>query len=33
MGVMGDKDADGVLEAFEPHLEHLICTQNSTPAR
>ena len=30
MGVMGDKDADGVLEAFEPHLEHLICTQNST---
>lgn len=30
MGVMGDKDADGVLEAFEPHLEHVICTQNST---
>ncbi len=30
MGVMGDKDAAGVLEAFEPHLEHLICTQNST---
>ncbi|KRF36544.1 bifunctional folylpolyglutamate synthase/dihydrofolate synthase [Nocardioides sp. Soil805] len=30
MGVMGDKDATGVLEAFEPHLEHLICTQNST---
>jgi dihydrofolate synthase / folylpolyglutamate synthase len=30
MGMMGDKDADGVLEAFEPHLEHLICTQNST---
>jgi dihydrofolate synthase/folylpolyglutamate synthase len=30
MGVMGDKDANGVLEAFEPHLEHLICTQNST---
>jgi dihydrofolate synthase / folylpolyglutamate synthase len=30
MGVMGDKDASGVLEAFEPHLEHLICTQNST---
>lgn len=30
MGVMGDKDADGLLEAFEPHLEHLICTQNST---
>jgi dihydrofolate synthase / folylpolyglutamate synthase len=30
MGVMGDKDAGGLLEAFEPHLEHLICTQNST---
>lgn len=30
MGVMGDKDADGVLAAFEPHLTHLICTQNST---
>lgn len=31
MGVMGDKDADGVLAAFEPHFHHLICTQNSTP--
>ncbi len=30
MGVMGDKDADGVLAAFEPHFHHLICTQNST---
>jgi dihydrofolate synthase/folylpolyglutamate synthase len=30
MGVMADKDAVGVLEAFEPHLEHLVCTQNST---
>ncbi|PUA80927.1 bifunctional tetrahydrofolate synthase/dihydrofolate synthase [Nocardioides currus] len=30
MGVMGDKDADGVLAAFEPHVEHLICTQNSS---
>lgn len=30
MGVMGDKDADGVLAAFEPHFTHLICTQNST---
>ncbi len=29
MGVMGDKDVDGVLGAFEPHLAHLICTQNS----
>jgi dihydrofolate synthase/folylpolyglutamate synthase len=31
MGVMGDKDADGLLAAFEPHLAHLVCTQNSTP--
>lgn len=31
MGVMGDKDAEGVLAAFEPHFHHLICTQNSTP--
>jgi len=31
MGMMGDKDADGVLAAFEPHLAHLVCTQNSTP--
>lgn len=31
MGVMSDKDAAGVLEAFEPHLEHVVCTQNSTP--
>lgn len=31
MGVMGDKDADGVLAAFEPHLAHVVCTQNSTP--
>jgi dihydrofolate synthase/folylpolyglutamate synthase len=30
MGVMGDKDVEGVLEAFEPHLSHLVCTQNST---
>ncbi|MDH2414044.1 bifunctional folylpolyglutamate synthase/dihydrofolate synthase [Nocardioides sp. CER19] len=30
MGVMGDKDVEGVLAAFEPHLEHLIVTQNST---
>jgi dihydrofolate synthase / folylpolyglutamate synthase len=30
MGVMGDKDADGVLAAFEPHFHHLICTQNSS---
>ena len=31
IGVMGDKDVEGVLAAFEPHLEHLVVTQNSTP--
>lgn len=31
MGVMEDKDYEGVLAAFEPHLSHLVCTQNSTP--
>jgi dihydrofolate synthase/folylpolyglutamate synthase len=31
MGVMADKDHVGLLEAFEPHLSHLVCTQNSTP--
>jgi dihydrofolate synthase/folylpolyglutamate synthase len=31
MGVMEDKDHEGVLAAFEPHLAHLVCTQNSTP--
>jgi dihydrofolate synthase/folylpolyglutamate synthase len=30
IGVMADKDADGVLAAFEPHLAHVVCTQNST---
>jgi dihydrofolate synthase / folylpolyglutamate synthase len=30
MGVMADKDYEGVLAAFEPHLNHLICTENST---
>ncbi|MFL6270477.1 MAG: bifunctional folylpolyglutamate synthase/dihydrofolate synthase [Actinomycetes bacterium] len=30
IGVMTDKDADGVLAAFEPHLAHVVCTQNST---
>ncbi|MFT4288204.1 bifunctional folylpolyglutamate synthase/dihydrofolate synthase [Nocardioides sp.] len=29
VGVMGDKDAEGVLAAFEPHFEHLVVTQNS----
>jgi len=31
IGVMGDKDVEGVLAAYEPHLEHLVVTQNSTP--
>ncbi|HVX54085.1 folylpolyglutamate synthase/dihydrofolate synthase family protein [Nocardioides sp.] len=30
VGVMADKDAEGLLAAFEPHLEHLVVTQNST---
>jgi len=30
IGVMADKDYEGVLSAFEPHLAHVICTQNST---
>ena len=34
---MGDKDVEGLLLAFEPHLSHVIVTQNSTeramPAR
>jgi len=30
LGVMGDKDHEGLLAAFEPHLAHLVCTQNST---
>jgi dihydrofolate synthase/folylpolyglutamate synthase len=30
IGVMTDKDYEGVLEAFEPHLAHVVCTQNST---
>lgn len=30
MGVMADKDYEGVLAAFEPHFSHLICTQNSS---
>jgi dihydrofolate synthase/folylpolyglutamate synthase len=37
IGVMGDKDVEGMLAAFEPHLSHLVVTQNSTdramPAR
>jgi dihydrofolate synthase/folylpolyglutamate synthase len=30
LGVMTDKDAEGLLAAFEPHLAHVVCTQNST---
>ncbi|HET6938035.1 MAG TPA: folylpolyglutamate synthase/dihydrofolate synthase family protein, partial [Nocardioides sp.] len=30
LGVMADKDAEGLLAAFEPHLAHVVCTQNST---
>ncbi len=30
IGVMADKDYDGVLGALEPHLAHVVCTQNST---
>ena len=30
IGVMADKDHEGLLAAFEPHLAHVICTQNST---
>ncbi|GAA1501797.1 folylpolyglutamate synthase/dihydrofolate synthase family protein [Nocardioides humi] len=30
IGVMGDKDAEGLLAAFEPHLAHVVITQNST---
>lgn len=30
VGVMTDKDAEGLLAAFEPHLAHVVCTQSST---
>jgi len=30
IGVMADKEVEGVLAAFEPHLAHVVCTQNST---
>ncbi len=30
IGVMSDKEYEGVLAAFEPHVEHLVVTQNST---
>jgi dihydrofolate synthase / folylpolyglutamate synthase len=31
IGVMGDKDVEGLLTAFEPHLTHVVLTQSSTP--
>ena len=31
MAVMGDKDYEGVVAAFEPLFAHLICSQNSSP--
>jgi dihydrofolate synthase/folylpolyglutamate synthase len=30
VGTMGDKDVEGVLAALEPHLAHVVVTQNST---
>jgi dihydrofolate synthase/folylpolyglutamate synthase len=30
LGVMADKDQEGLLVALEPHLAHVVCTQNST---
>ncbi|CAI9418510.1 bifunctional tetrahydrofolate synthase/dihydrofolate synthase [Nocardioides sp. T2.26MG-1] len=30
IGVMDDKDHEGLLAALEPHLAHVVCTQNST---
>lgn len=31
LGVMADKDHEGLLDALEPHLAHLVCSQASTP--
>jgi len=31
VGVMADKDSEGLLAALEPVLAHVVCTQNSTP--
>ncbi len=30
IGVMADKDCEGLLAALEPQLAHVVCTQNST---
>ena len=32
IGVMADKDYEGLLAEFEPVLAHVVCTQNSTDA-
>ncbi|MBB6626726.1 bifunctional folylpolyglutamate synthase/dihydrofolate synthase [Nocardioides sp. KIGAM211] len=31
IGVMADKDTEGLLAALEPGLAHVVCTQNSAP--
>jgi dihydrofolate synthase / folylpolyglutamate synthase len=31
VGVMGDKDVEGLLAAFEPVLAEIVCSQNSSP--
>ncbi|MBA2463682.1 MAG: dihydrofolate synthase, partial [Nocardioidaceae bacterium] len=31
VGVMSDKDYEGVLAAFEPVFAHIVCTQSTTP--
>jgi dihydrofolate synthase/folylpolyglutamate synthase len=31
VGVMADKDVEGLLAAFEPLMSTIVCTQNSTP--
>lgn len=31
VGVLGDKDARGILTAFEPALSEVVCTQNTSP--
>jgi dihydrofolate synthase / folylpolyglutamate synthase len=30
VGVMSDKDVEGLLSVLEPHLAHIVCTQNTT---
>lgn len=30
LAVMADKDVEGLLAAFEPHLAHVVCTRSST---